>query len=662
GCQSLWLLSSGGLAPPSSPCRRRFLWGDNLTQPRRHRSLVEDCQRALKTVNPRLVWSYDSRRHRDSRVRAVVERTLEEEAGSNRDVHRPDLGTSLQGPSSIEASRTSMASSPDLFSSTEVVTSMVENPQVSSISTGDGDGEYEGFLPVVTEEVAVAALVDGAFPVAEAAMADGDSEKDAIGDGQEPAGVGLPAAASQIMIGVAASELDSGHLVSVGVLCGDVVSDGTVVGSGMGRDELLLISASPVEVADLASDQEGVNDADQQVRVAELPRAVPLLDVDGGQGVDELGSEKDSQFLPVDGGLVADHYPAPVCPSPGGGGLPGVPFHPLHVAVCSSQSPASLQDDCYFIGGLVSVVDSLISIHEGELVREEVMVTPAARATLRPQPTDGLRQPPLSSVEPGCGGHRVWRGPSGGRLAPPTSPRRRRRHSLDGDNLTQPRRHRNFMEDYRRALRVVNPRLVWSYDSLRHRDLQGEMRDSIEVLRLDLGLSSLSGIDLQQVDGGEVSPTTDWREGVDAIGCSDLVPGGGSGLNGDELSCLSERRRRCCSGYRRMDGWVGDGVWQPAVVDYGVGGADSEQEVEVGAGRAALVMPTESVCSSFPSLYASAADVIADGFVRVEVRASSTTKEALRPQPTDGLWQPPSSPMVLVSEREEMEKVVCGGV
>ncbi|GAB2278822.1 hypothetical protein Dimus_013496 [Dionaea muscipula] len=210
------------------------------------------------------------------------------------------------------------------------------------------------------------------------------------------------------------------------------------------------------------------------------------------------------------------------------------------------------------------------------------------------------------------------------------------------------------------------------------------MRDSIEVLRPDLGLSAPSGVDLQQVDGGNLSPMTDWQEGVDAIGCLHLVLGGGTvflpsadgGSGMDEASKLPAIAGPVNAGdaaalvvgksqstlHSLKHGGVGDGVWQPGVVDYGVGGAGGEQEVEVRAGRAALVMPTDLVCSSLPSLYVSADDVIADGFVREEVRALSTAREALSPQPTDGLWQPHSSPMMHVSEREEMEKVVYGGV
>ncbi|GAB2288109.1 hypothetical protein Dimus_022453, partial [Dionaea muscipula] len=62
-----------------------------------------------------------------------------------------------------------------------------------------------------------------------------------------------------------------------------------------------------------------------------------------------------------------------------------------------------------------------------------------------------------------------------------------------------------------------------------------------------------------------------------------------------------------------------------------------------------------------PSLFVSAVDTIADGFVREEVRVSPKAREALRPQPTDGLWQPPLSPVKPVSERVEKEKGFHGG-
>ncbi|GAB2299479.1 hypothetical protein Dimus_033546 [Dionaea muscipula] len=67
-----------------------------------------------------------------------------------------------------------------------------------------------------------------------------------------------------------------------------------------------------------------------------------------------------------------------------------------------------------------------------------------------------------------------------------------------------------------------------------------------------------------------------------------------------------------------------------------------------------------SVFASPHGLPVSATAIVDDGLVREEVRVSSMAREALRPQPTDGLWRPPSSPMEPVSEWEK--KVVPGGV
>ncbi|GAB2296338.1 hypothetical protein Dimus_030461 [Dionaea muscipula] len=143
-------------------------------------------------------------------------------------------------------------------------------------------------------------------------------------------------------------------------------------------------------------------------------------------------------------------------------------------------------------------------------------------------------------------------GLSGGRLAPPASPRRHRAYR--GDNLTQPRRHHTFVEDCRRALRAVHPRLVWSYDSARQHTLRvrevveramteemipvGEkkrpdprfarkVRGSIDDCRPDLCLSSPTGVEMLPDDGGQDSPALNLKADVKLIGDFDLVKGDG---------------------------------------------------------------------------------------------------------------------------------------
>ncbi|GAB2296346.1 hypothetical protein Dimus_030469 [Dionaea muscipula] len=80
-----------GLAPPASPRRQPALVRDILTLPRRHRSLVDECRRHFQVAHPRLMWSYDSAKHRDHRVRSVVEKSMREGLGSEEVVFRPDL-------------------------------------------------------------------------------------------------------------------------------------------------------------------------------------------------------------------------------------------------------------------------------------------------------------------------------------------------------------------------------------------------------------------------------------------------------------------------------------------------------------------------------------------------------------------------------------------
>ncbi|GAB2303157.1 hypothetical protein Dimus_037153, partial [Dionaea muscipula] len=79
---------------------------------------------------------------------------------------------------------------------------------------------------------------------------------------------------------------------------------------------------------------------------------------------------------------------------------------------------------------------------------------------------------------------------------------------------------------------------------------------------------------------------------------------------------------------------------------------------------AAIVLPTEPIGSSLlclPSFSISDVATIDDGFMTEEVRVPPTARGALRPQPTDGLWQPPSSPVELVSERVEKDMGTHGG-
>ncbi|GAB2299488.1 hypothetical protein Dimus_033555 [Dionaea muscipula] len=261
------------------------------------------------------------------------------------------------------------------------------------------------------------------------------------------------------------------------------------------------------------------------------------------------------------------------------------------------------------------------------------------------------------------------------------------------------------------------------------------MKDSVEVIPPDLGFPSLSGDDLKQVDGDEFLPSTARQEGVDLIGCSDLVLGGDSMLL---PSGLGSKAMVCPASVNAgNDAAVVDGEPQstipslvslpipsqsqfsPALIctdeqrDGGVGGDGGELGVENGVGEAALVKPTELVCSSLSSVYVPAAELVlgdggADGlqkveggiggdalllptasicsilpcmpseqvcsllpavdttfdggFVRGEVRVSSTARRALRTQPTDGLCQPPSSPVEPVSERVEKEKGILGGM
>ncbi|GAB2302439.1 hypothetical protein Dimus_036450 [Dionaea muscipula] len=128
---------------------------------------------------------------------------------------------------------------------------------------------------------------------------------------------------------------------------------------------------------------------------------VPVLDDAVGSLAEDLG-----------GGSVAASdvlCPATVlcplvsCCLASGGGPLGSAFAECQLlpnSVSYADDPLMTDAECRVRSGLVSEAGSRIIIVNGGLVSEEVVVTPAARAALRPQPTDGLRQPPLSLVEP----------------------------------------------------------------------------------------------------------------------------------------------------------------------------------------------------------------------------------------------------------------------
>ncbi|GAB2302759.1 hypothetical protein Dimus_036753, partial [Dionaea muscipula] len=136
--------SGGRLAPPASPRRRCSFVGSQLTHPRRSRSFVEDCLRALRAVKPTLVWDYESLRNREFWVRTVVERVLKEEPSLLLEENQPALTDLLEGRVS------SVTHLPDLVFSPMSAGSPIR-PDLGTCLVGTGS--IEGV--VVTEEVSL---------------------------------------------------------------------------------------------------------------------------------------------------------------------------------------------------------------------------------------------------------------------------------------------------------------------------------------------------------------------------------------------------------------------------------------------------------------------------------------------------------------------------
>ncbi|GAB2302461.1 hypothetical protein Dimus_036471, partial [Dionaea muscipula] len=170
-----------------------------------------------------------------------------------------------------------------------------------------------------------------------------------------------------------------------------------------------------------------------------------------------------------------------------------------------------------------------------------------------------------------------------------------------------------------------------------------------------VGQSSVVSI-ISALDGDQVM-----GDGGDAIFSGRLGMGLAANSSDDSPFAVNGLDNVCPS---PIDDAAGSESWVLSVIEHGDGGDGSLQVVQGGDGGAAMVLPTELVGSSLPCLPSfSVSDVatIDDGFVTEEVRVSPTARGALRRQPTDGLWQPPSSSVEPVSERVEKDMGTHGG-
>ncbi|GAB2279318.1 hypothetical protein Dimus_013961, partial [Dionaea muscipula] len=95
-------------------------------------------------AHPRLMWSYDSARNRDRRVRSVVERSLREELDSK----EVDLRPTLPDFVAVEAPREDLPSilhpESDLVSPSEDVALTMEEATALGVSDGLGCVEAQG--------------------------------------------------------------------------------------------------------------------------------------------------------------------------------------------------------------------------------------------------------------------------------------------------------------------------------------------------------------------------------------------------------------------------------------------------------------------------------------------------------------------------------------
>ncbi|GAB2301739.1 hypothetical protein Dimus_035764, partial [Dionaea muscipula] len=373
--------SGGGLAPPASPRRRPSLLGDVLTQPRGHRSLVEECCRHLHVAHPRLMWSYDSTRNQDLRVRSVVERSMIEGLGSVEEElwsHMADFAIVVPPSEGLAPIGTV---DPDLQSSSEDFLLTMADPL-----TDHGGGCKEALGPSLVSNV----LSGGVGSELMVSVNDGEPEKRVDDELQERSVGPLPSPCSPVNAPSPSRFVDSDDRG-----CG---ATERAVGADVGLSSPCLSGLNSTAMR--YTDTEVAGDADAEGN-SECPTTLssmfcaPLLSLSQEASILVCAGEQGI-------GMVGEVVEQPVAVELGVGGECGclgfadADCRVLPVTAVSfslSSAPLMVIAECSGSGGLVS------EEVEG-MVREEGRVPPAAKEALRSQPTDGLRQLPRPPVGP----------------------------------------------------------------------------------------------------------------------------------------------------------------------------------------------------------------------------------------------------------------------
>ncbi|GAB2296277.1 hypothetical protein Dimus_030402 [Dionaea muscipula] len=348
------------MAPPALPCRRPSLEGDVLTQPRRHRSLVEECRRHFQVALPRLMWSYHSSKHRDLRVRSVVKRSMREGLGSEEEVLKLDLPVfataediRLVGGMPVKARDSIEVVIPDL--------GVIPSLEAELLPVDGGPISPESALPEGVDLLGGSDSVNGGGVVATIAM--GGSSAMA-GGAKLPEGVGLDVS----------PETDLKENV--------ILTDGSDLVKGVGS----VVSVSLDRVGSVVSAMDGGPMLEVESDFDGMPEQLPV------DGEDRLGSSSASAVFPSPDGAVKIVTTLPAF-SPAASACGGAQVKLDAVGHFSRMVGAEL--------GLLA--ESLVAdggrCGEADLFRVE----DSGKLSLPDggsQPNDGQRQPPLSSAEP----------------------------------------------------------------------------------------------------------------------------------------------------------------------------------------------------------------------------------------------------------------------